>query len=144
MQKDFFTVMLKPMFASMFVFFLLLPWMFTTFNPVVGLDAAGNGTYTGTLDFNGQQMPFDIDTSGNATVVVDGQEATIGEVVVMDDLRWKVQSVDTEAGQAKFAAEIVPLPVSLPLLGDELGWLGTYILISIPFTFGFRKMLGIQ
>lgn len=142
MQKEFFTVMLKPMFASMFIFFLLLPWMFVTFNPVVPLQ--GNGTMSGELVFNGHALPVTVEEAANRTVVVDGQNATIGEVITMDDMRWKLQAVDAEAGEAKFAAEIVPLPFSLPFLGDELGWLGAYILISIPFTFGFRKMLGIQ
>lgn len=144
MQKEFFTVMMKPMLVSMVVFFLLLPWMFTTFNPVVSIAPQDGGTYAGTLDYNGEELPFEVDASGNATVVVDGEEIRPGEVAMMDDLRWKLQSVDVENEQVKFAAEILPLPVSLPLLGDELGWLGTYILISIPFTFLFRRKLGIQ
>ncbi|MFB6076894.1 MAG: EMC3/TMCO1 family protein, partial [Candidatus Nanohaloarchaea archaeon] len=143
MQKEFFTVMLRPMIASMLIFFLLLPWMFTTFNPIVPLQDAGNGTYTGTLDFNGRQIPLRVEQNTSA-VSVDGEQYAAGERFAMDDLHWKVKAVDTGRKQVKFAAEIVPLPVSLPLVGDELSWLGAYILISIPFTFLFRRYLGIQ
>lgn len=146
MQKEFFSVMLKPMFASMFIFFLLLPWLFSTFTPVIALSAgATNATYTGTLGFNGQQIPIEVDASGNETaVVVEDETYAVGDTFHMGDLPWKVKTIDTEAGTVKVAAEVVPLPLSLPFLGDELGWLGTYILVSIPLTFLFRRWLGIQ
>lgn len=33
---------------------------------------------------------------------------------------------------------------ALPLFGNSLGWLGWYIICSLPFTSFFRKMLGVQ
>jgi len=39
---------------------------------------------------------------------------------------------------------LVNLPVSLPLFGNDMGWLWWYILISIPATMFFRKMLSLD
>lgn len=145
MQKEFFMLMMKPMLASMVLFFFLLPWMYTTFTPIVTMSPADSG-YEGTLQYNGYSQSMSISGSNATTVQIGGSDYEVGETFSMDGLRWKVLNINTDGEQAttKFAAEIVPLPVALPLVGDELGWLGTYILVSIPFTFIFRKMLGIQ
>ncbi len=34
--------------------------------------------------------------------------------------------------------------LSLPLFGRDLGWLGWYVVCSMPFTSFFRKLLGVQ
>ncbi len=39
---------------------------------------------------------------------------------------------------------IVKLPFELPFIGNYLGWLKWYILVSIPFSQLFRKLLGVQ
>jgi uncharacterized membrane protein (DUF106 family) len=52
-----------------------------------------------------------------------------------------------------YAALVVPIPFSLPLLGwefpfvyiaTEINWFWLYILITIPATFVFRKLLGVE
>lgn len=43
-----------------------------------------------------------------------------------------------------FAGPIVILPFSLPIFGNDFGWLMWYLLASIPLTYIFRKMLGVQ
>ncbi|MBI4016039.1 MAG: TMCO1/EMC3 family protein [Candidatus Aenigmarchaeota archaeon] len=39
---------------------------------------------------------------------------------------------------------IVKLPFELPFIGNYLGWLKWYVLVSIPFSQLFRKLLGVQ
>ncbi len=145
LQKEFFTLMLKPMLASMVLFFVLLPWMYSTFTPVVTL-AAADGTYTGDLAINGHTVPVTLRDRNSSTVTVAGTELAQGDTTTLDTLPLKLKQVRVNDGEAtaKFAAEIVPLPITLPFLQDELGWLGTYILVSIPFTYLFRKKLGVQ
>ncbi|MDY6776507.1 MAG: EMC3/TMCO1 family protein [Candidatus Nanohaloarchaea archaeon] len=136
-------VMMKPMLVSMVVFFLVLPWMYTTFIPVTQLSQSG-GAYTGELVFNGRSVPVEAVNGTKPSVVIDGENYTVGDSYMMKDLPWKVKAIDMEQGYVRFAAEIIQLPVSLPIFGDELGWLGSYILIIIPFNLIFRKLLGIQ
>lgn len=139
-------LMLKPMLVSMVLFFLILPWMYTTFNPIVAMQPV-DSAFEGTLQFNGAATPMNVEQRGNeSVVVVDGAAVGTGERFLMGDMPWKVQSItiNDEGAEVKMAAEIVQLPVSLPLVGDELGWLGSYILIVIPLTYAFRKKLGIQ
>ena len=38
---------------------------------------------------------------------------------------------------------IVPLPFSLPLIGNSLEWIGTYIIFSLVLTTVFRKVLNV-
>ena len=38
---------------------------------------------------------------------------------------------------------IVPLPISLPLIGASLEWVGTYLIFSLVFTTAFRRALKI-
>jgi len=38
---------------------------------------------------------------------------------------------------------VIPFPFTLPLLGDSLGWLGTYFIASIIFTTVFRKLFKV-
>lgn len=43
-----------------------------------------------------------------------------------------------------FSGPVALLPFSLPLFGSDFGWLMWYILASMPMTYVFRKMLGVQ
>lgn len=145
MQKEFFQLQMKPMLVSMLVFFLVLPWMYTTFMPVVSLSASG-GAYSGELAYNGVSVPMTVENNSEPRVVVDGETYTEGDRFMMDDLPWKVKQIDIsdESADVKLAAEVIQLPVSLPGVGDELGWLGTYILFVLPASIVFGKLLGIQ
>ena len=42
-----------------------------------------------------------------------------------------------------FSEGIVSLPFSLPMFGNDFGWLAWYIVISIPLSMIFRKVLGV-
>lgn len=42
-----------------------------------------------------------------------------------------------------FTGPIVLLPFSLPFFGNDFGWLMWYIILSMPLTIFFRKILGV-
>ncbi len=148
LQKDMFASQMKPMLVSMLVFFVVLPWMYTTFTPVVGLAAADGGTYTGDLQFNGytQELTIENRTGTEPVVIVDGEERQVGETLQIDDLSWRIRDITlTEETQSvRLAAIVLNLPFGLPLVGDTLGWFGTYFLFVLPFSMIFGKLLGIQ
>ena len=45
---------------------------------------------------------------------------------------------------ATFTGPVVSLPFTLPFFGNDFGWLMWYMLASLPATYMFRKMLGVQ
>lgn len=44
----------------------------------------------------------------------------------------------------QFVGPVVNLPFTLPYFGPDFGWLMWYILVSIPFSQLFRKVLGVD
>ncbi|MDY6769175.1 MAG: EMC3/TMCO1 family protein [Candidatus Nanohaloarchaea archaeon] len=145
-QADMFKARQKPMLVTFLLFFLVFPWMFATFSPVVPLSVADGGEYSGTLELNGRTMPLAVQNeTGTAQVVVDGESYTRGETFQMGDLPWKVKRISTDgAAEVKVAAVIWYSPVGLPGTGKDVGWLATYILLNIPITMLLSKKLGIQ
>ncbi len=136
----------KPMLVTFLLFFLVFPWLFATFTPIVPLTAVDGGGYEGTLTFNGRSMPLTVQNeTGTAAVVVDGESYTEGEAFTMGDLPWNVKSIDTgESAEVQVSAIIWYSPVPIPFTGKDVGWLATYILLNIPVTMYLSKKLGIQ
>lgn len=145
LQKDMFMSQMKPMIVSMLIFFIILPWMYVTFTPIVDLSPADDGTYTGMMEYNGYETEITvINESDEPIVVVDGEEHDIGDRFQMEDLDWRIGNADLENDETiRFTAIILNLPFSLPLVGDTLGWFGTYFLFIIPSSLIFGKLLGI-
>jgi uncharacterized membrane protein (DUF106 family) len=42
------------------------------------------------------------------------------------------------------AAAVIKMPFVLPFIGPQTGWLVWYIIATLPFTFCFRKLLGVD
>ncbi len=148
LQKDVFQLQMKPMLVSMVIFFVVLPWMYVTFIPIVSAAPVNGDAFTGELTYNGYTSPIDVvnETGTEPVVVANDTELTVGDRFQMEDLSWKLKDIsDTEDGyNVRFAAVIIDLPFSAPLVGAELGWFGTYFLFIIPFTIVFGKLLGIH
>ncbi|MFB6294405.1 MAG: hypothetical protein ABEI97_01480, partial [Candidatus Nanohaloarchaea archaeon] len=146
-QIDMFKARQKPMLVTFLLFFLIFPWMFATFTPIMTLPAADGGGYSGTFEFNGRTMQVAVQNqTGTPAVVVGNKSYTVGETFRMGDLPWKVKSISTgaDAAEVKVAAVIWYSPVGLPMTGKDVGWLATYILLNIPITMLLSKKLGIQ
>ncbi len=45
---------------------------------------------------------------------------------------------------AEYGELLIAMPVSLPFLGPELNWFWWYLIIVLPTSFIFRKMLGVE
>ncbi len=144
-QIEMFKARQKPMLVTFLLFFLVFPWLFATFTPVATLPADGD-VYSGTFEFNGREMGMTVQNeSGTAAVVVDGESYEQGEKFMMGDLPWKVESISTDGtAEVKVGAVIWRSPIGLPLIGNDVGWLATYILLNIPVTIFLSKKLGIQ
>lgn len=150
LQKDFMKVSLKPILGSMVLFFLIIPWVLHTFVPVVELTQQGD-SFQGEFTFmDGRYSLGEIQAVNNTgedyVLQYDNETYEQGERVEIQGMSWKINEIDTSSDQpaVKFALSFVKLPFGLPLIGDSLEWLGYYIIFQLPFTFIFRRMLGLQ
>ena len=46
--------------------------------------------------------------------------------------------------RAQYAELSIPLPFTIPFLGSSIGWFWWYLIITLPSTFMFRKVLGVD
>jgi uncharacterized membrane protein (DUF106 family) len=144
---------LKPMIGTMIFVGLLFPWLGATFAPAIELTETGNNTFEGDLTYAQKDVPVTVtNQSGNITIESGNQTLGVSDSITAHGIRWDVSNFKEHKGgifaEAKghilnVNARFVDLPVSVPLAGDALNWLGFYILIAMPLTYIFRKMLGV-
>lgn len=154
LNQDMMKLNIKPMVGTMVFVALFFPWLGATYAPNVQVsETAGNGVYNGSLSFGGSSVPLELDNSSETLkVTVAESSAETGGEVSAHGINWNVGRFKDHNGgifsqprgpSITMWAEFVPLPFSLPIIGDELNWLGFYILLAMPLTFAFRKALGI-
>ncbi len=123
---------MKPMFISLIIVILLLPTMSTfygdKFAPV----------NDGVISLNGADYSFSVDDS---TIDINGNNCENSCVVDLAGTNYKVS---LNGASVKFAQIVAELPITLPFLGNSFGWLGWYIINSIPIAIVIRKFLKIQ
>lgn len=143
----------KPMIATMIFVALIFPWLGSTFAPNVQMQQIDNTTFEGNLSFAGETQQLTIINESEPTLQIDDKQITQGEKFSLQGIDWNFKNFGESSGgflssgegyNAKMAAVFVPLPISIPLAGEALNWLGFYILIAMPLTYIFRKMLGVQ
>ncbi len=142
------TMVLKPMVVSMLLIFMVFPWMKFAYGDVVSPinDSSVVFTYS---DF---ETAFDVgETTDGLPVVIDstsGKSYKIGDKVVILGREWiidyKEAKNEDDPPSIVFKTMKVKLPVSVPFVGQFVGWLGFYIIVSIPATIILRKLLRVQ
>ena len=124
---------MKPMMVSLIVVILFLPSMGIFY----GDKHVTLQNSTGTVTIN----------SINYTVVRDGTSVKIGEQTCSIPCTQKIgkynYKVSDENGNVKVAMIVATLPITLPILGNTFGWLGWYIICSIPLVIVIRKFMKI-
>lgn len=123
---------LKPMIISFIIVIILLPWLSDNF----GDRFAALENNAGKLSMDGKEYPV---------VVQDGKLASPVECSLpcTESVGGKLVKISNEGGRVKFAPIVAMLPVSLPFLGNNMGWLGWYIFVSIPLVVVIRKLMKI-
>jgi uncharacterized membrane protein (DUF106 family) len=150
LNQKFMMLNLKPMIATMVFVGLFFPWLGATYAPDVQMDQTDNSTYQGSLEYADQEAVITAKNTTDGMEISHKKSAALkdGKIIVFD-MKWQftnfntVQNAEHDA-KLKLAAEFVPLPFSLPIVGGALNWLGFYIVIMMPLTYIFRKALGVQ
>lgn len=146
LNQKFMMLNLKPMIATMVFVALIFPWLGATYAPTIEMTQFNDTGYNGTIEYAGESETVTaLNTSGQMSFFTGDS----GERVNAFGVDWEVSSFETVQDQNHDAelglnAKFVNLPFSLPLAGEALNWLGFYILIVMPMTFIFRKLLGVQ
>jgi uncharacterized membrane protein (DUF106 family) len=149
LNQKFMMLNIKPMLATIVFVGLFFPWLGNTYAPNVDMNQTDNSTFTGQLQYAGNTQELKVSNESSVLVESGNSTAGIKEDIEVLDVRWQVagfqrlQGEDSDA-RLKLNAEFVPLPVSLPFVGNALNWLGFYFILIMPLTYVFRKLLGVQ
>ena len=149
LNQKFMMLNIKPMLATIVFVGLFFPWLGNTYAPNVDMNQTDNSTFTGQLQYAGNTQELKVSNESSVLVESGNSTAGIKEDIEVLDVKWQVagfqrlQDEDSDA-QLKLNAEFVPLPVSLPFVGNALNWLGFYFILIMPLTYVFRKLLGVQ
>ncbi len=125
---------MKPMIVSLIVVIILLPSLATFYGDKIVAIQDGKGSVT----LNG--AAYQIEKSSDSLIRVGGGDCQLPCTSELGGYNYKITP---EGSSIKFAQVVAVLPVSLPLLGSSLGWLGWYIIISIPLAIIVRKAMKI-
>lgn len=147
LQQNMMMANFKPIIVIMVFSILFFPWMRATYSPTIRMNRTRNHTYTGRISYAGRQDHITVVDPEKPVVEVKDQKAGIGGSINDLGVKWQVKSFkkDQEHGKAKLGlnADFLDLPAKLPLVGNAINWLGFYIMLSIPFSNIFRRLLGI-
>lgn len=153
-----FRMSMKPMIVTMLVFVLLLGWLNTNFGGVTADFTEENplfryGDAEHELSYEPAEDGFvagvDLNDDNEFS---DDELFRNGEVFSYRDTYWRpVPATEgfyflaTEKEDAvHFEMLIARLPFTLPFLGNYISWFWWYIFISLPATFAFRKVMGVE
>jgi uncharacterized membrane protein (DUF106 family) len=125
---------MKPMIVSFIIVILLLPWP----AGVYGDKFVKMENNAGELDFQGTK--YQVQATDNKISINQVELCTMPCTEKIGSMLFEVNQ---ESDNIKFAPVIALLPVSLPFVGNSLGWLGWYILTSIPLAVLIRKFMKI-
>ncbi len=153
-NQEFMMLNMKPMIGTMVFVALIFPWLGSAFAPTVELQEIQENVFRGNFTYAGENTQITVDnTSEDFKVSTNGQSASSGEQLRINGFQWTIKDFrerspgffSSYSGPAVgFNGHFIALPISLPFIGGALNWLGFYIVIAMPLTFLFNKLLGIQ
>ncbi len=142
-QKQF-RMNMKPMFVSMIIVIFLLGFVHQAYNGVAvktNQNGIGYFSFTGfnhTLRIENEKVSIDVNDNGDFS---DEEAYAKGDVARVGGVYW---SVSPESDEKTDMFLLIRMPFPLPIFGYYLNWLGWYILCTLPATWIFRKLLGVE
>lgn len=127
---------MKPMMVSLIIVIIVLPMI----GNVYGDKEVVLENNEGTLSLDNE---YKISVDENK-IDITGPESVDCEMPCREkfhNTKWNIRSAEQKV---IFGRVLVELPMSLPFIGDDLGWLGWYILISIPVMIISRRAMKIH
>ena len=128
-QGRVFRMSMKPLIAS----FVIVGGFFYLIGGSYGDKVVELNSGLGTVTIDNQE--YSIEKTGDK-ITVSGKECPC----VLGNAHWSIAS---EGDKVTLVRAIASLPVSLPAIGSEAGFLGWYIIVSIPTMIILRKLMKI-
>jgi uncharacterized membrane protein (DUF106 family) len=135
---------MKPMLISFIIVILLFPWLANTYGDKTVLLNDNKGE----LIMN--NVNYTIQKNVNA-IIINTETCNYPCVRDFNNQKWLVSYKESgcflfscSPERVEFARIIVFLPVTLPFLGNYMGWLVWYLTISVPTAIIIRKILKIS
>ena len=142
---------MRPMMVSLVIILLFLPWMQSVYGDIPANLEEGKGNVT--LD----SEVYDVEYDGNEVTVMKDDQTLFSSSLPVTEQVGKSKYILSHVPEGwfiimyhpeniKFARIIAefPEPINLPLFGKDVGFIGWYILVSIPFALIIRKILKIS
>ncbi len=137
---------MKPLMASMVLITLFLPWLGHAYGDITAPIENNRGIYT----YEKTQENFTITENSDMVITFENndlKQAKNGDEIKIGDRTHniEIEKKDGKINAVKFTGFRSDLPFTLPIFNkNTVGWLGLYIIISMPTTFIFRKMLNVD
>lgn len=137
---------MKPLLASMVLISLFLPWLGHAYGDI-NVKIEDN---TGIYRYDKVEESFRITDNSESTLTFDNTDlkpAKDGDIIEIGERSHEViiTKKDNDIKSIKFSGYKASLPFTIPIFNKSIvGWLGLYIIISMPTTFLFRKALKVQ
>lgn len=123
---------LKPMLVSFVIIIIILPGLNTFYADVlIGPDST---------EVVLAEEIFQISISGNTLQIGD----IACNMPCKEVINERLYNIQMEGENIKFAQVTALLPVTLPFVDNDLGWLGWYILVSMPLAIIIRRVMKIS
>ena len=124
---------MKPMIVSLIVVIILLPSLATFYSDkmVVIKDGAGSVVLDGNT--------YSVQKADNTVSIGD----TSCQIPCQTEIGKHTYKISLENSNVKVAQIVATLPFALPFLGSTFGWLGWYIICSMPLVIIIRKAMKI-
>jgi len=128
----------KPMIATFVVIIPLFWFVFPNLYPAANVNMNENDT----LNYRGVEKSISLESTEPLEIRVGDGSYSKGEVVRLNDYTLEVEKYKEEEGKLKLSRVAAQLPISLPYVGNTLGWLGWYIIVTLGFSQVLRKLMG--
>ena len=128
---------LKPMIISFIIVILLLPWPADVYgDKIVNIE-----NNAGKLNIHGYE--HNVELTGDDIKVTQESGTVSCTLPCVEEIGGNTFEVTKKGTNVKFAPVVALMPISFPITGNTFGWLGWYILSSVPLAILIRKFMKI-
>ena len=142
-SKGQFKYSTRSMFVSMIVVIIAFGWLQANYDKIAvnfpQLSNQTNSTFVGTFKYEGKDHA--IETGVGQDLYVDKALYKISEFIPFEGAYLKPS---VNAGKPVLTIYPAKAPVEAPYIGSYLSWFWLYILITLPSTIIFRKLLDVE
>jgi len=142
-SKGQFKYSTKSMFVSMIVVIIAFGWLQASYDkmPVTFPQSANqtNASFVGTFKYEGQE--HSVETGVGQDLYIDKTLYKSSEFIPFEGAYLKAA---VDSGKPVLTVHAAKSPVEIPYIGSYLSWFWLYVLITLPSTIIFRKLLDVE